>query len=400
VDIHSLIYQAPDQQESRNIMSASKFLLNSLLKQPRRAKGASGFTLIELLVALALTFLIITPLLGLVVSLMSNDRQEQAKVASQQEIQAALDYMAQDLQQAVYIYDATALSKTSPDGINDQIPPYANAVGGCQRDSCVPVLAFWKRKFLDREDTINGVKIKDLADSSRGSDRYVYSLVVYYLIKDNTNGTWSQASRVGRFEVRDGIIDPANRTQPPTRFLLPPDDGFARFDSSTSSSGLHTQMNKWEKGDLPYTQPVEILIDYIDDTKLAEFPNKDPLKLRDQFTPPPNDVENADGFLNATQCKAQTGEGAANAPGSSRVPPQDIIPAELNTGSFYACVNPVNAQGQSVAQIYLRGNALPRLSKDPTTWKVTASNQETMLGSRPVAKVRVAVRSLLGGKKD
>jgi hypothetical protein len=159
-------------------------------------------------------------------------------------------------------------------------------------------------------------------------------------------------------------------------------------------------MNKWEKGDLPYTQPVEILIDYIDDTKLAEFPNKDPLKLRDQFTPPPNDVENADGFLNATQCKAQTGEGAANAPGSSRVPPQDIIPAELNTGSFYACVNPVNAQGQSVAQIYLRGNALPRLSKDPTTWKVTASNQETMLGSRPVAKVRVAVRSLLGGKKD
>lgn len=376
-------------------MSASKFLLNSLLKQPRRAKGASGFTLIELLVALALTFLIITPLLGLVVSLMSNDRQEQAKVASQQEIQAALDYMAQDLQQAVYIYDATALSQTSPDGINDQIPPYANAVGGCQRDSCVPVLAFWKRKFLDRKDTIKGRKIEELADSSRGSDRYVYSLVVYYLIKDNTNGTWSQAARVGRFEVNDGIVSPANRTQPPTEFLLPPDDGFARFDSSTSSSGLHTQMNKWRKADAPYTQPVEILIDYIDDTKLGEFPPA----LRTQFTPPPN-VANADGFLNATQCRAQTGEGAANAPGSSRVPPDEIIPAALDTGSFYACVNPINAQGQSVAQIYLRGNALPRISKDPTTWKVTRSNQETMLGSRPVAKVRVAVRSLLGGKKD
>ncbi len=395
MDIHSLIYQAPDQQESRNIMSASKFLLNSLLKQPRRAKGASGFTLIELLVALALTFLIITPLLGLVVSLMSNDRQEQAKVASQQEIQAALDYMAQDLQQAVYIYDATALSQTSPNGINDQIPPYANAVGGCQRDSCVPVLAFWKRKFLDRNDTINGVRISELADSSRGSDRYVYSLVVYYLIKDNTNGTWSQAARIGRFEVRDGIVSPANTAQPPTNFLLRPDDGFARFDSSTSSSGLHTQMNKWQKTGVPYTQPVEILIDYIDDTKLAEFPPA----LRAQFTPPPN-VANADGFLNATQCKAQTGEGAANAPGSSRVPPDEIIPAALDTGSFYACVNPINAQGQSVAQIYLRGNALPRLSKDPTTWKVTRTSQESILGSRPVAKVRVAVRSLLGGKKD
>jgi hypothetical protein len=154
-------------------------------------------------------------------------------------------------------------------------------------------------------------------------------------------------------------------------------------------------MNKWQKTGVPYTQPVEILIDYIDDTKLAEFPPA----LRAQFTPPPN-VANADGFLNATQCKAQTGEGAANAPGSSRVPPDEIIPAALDTGSFYACVNPINAQGQSVAQIYLRGNALPRLSKDPTTWKVTRTSQESILGSRPVAKVRVAVRSLLGGKKD
>jgi len=82
-------------------MSTLKFIFKSLLKPLRRRKRASGFTLIELLVALILTFLIITPLLSLVISFMTTDRQEQAKNSSQQEIQAALDYMAQDMQQSI-----------------------------------------------------------------------------------------------------------------------------------------------------------------------------------------------------------------------------------------------------------------------------------------------------------
>ena len=169
-------------------MSTSKFFIKSLLKSLRRRKRASGFTLLELLIALILTFLIITPLMSLVISFMNNDRQEQAKNSSQQEIQAALDYMAQDLQQAVYIYDAGALSKTTnttnPEnsGIQNQIPPFnGNAVANCTDNaSCVPVLAFWKRKYFDRndivKDPVNGtqVTIKDIDDPSQGSDRYVY----------------------------------------------------------------------------------------------------------------------------------------------------------------------------------------------------------------------------------
>lgn len=376
-------------------MNTVHFILKNLLKQRRRTnlgKRASGFTLIELLVAVIMTFLIIAPLLGIVTSLMNTDRQEQAKVSSQQEIQAALDYIAQDLQQAVYIYDATALNNTNSttptSGIKNQIPPNGGEVKGCtDTTECIPVLAFWKRKFLDRDDTVAGVKIGDINDSSEGSDRFVYALVVYYLIKDKEyqpTNTWSQVARIGRFEIRDGIIDPASVTP---AYLLPPNPGFKQFAISTTSgnqlASLQQRMNTWTKSGNynQTTQGVEILADYIDDTTLSAFP----ASVVSQVTPPTNDGTTASGRLASTGCETRTGIG------SSRVPPVD----PLNAGSFYACVNPINDQGQSVAQIYIRGNALPRISKNASAWQISEGNKQTQLANRPIASALVSVRSLL-----
>lgn len=369
-------------------MSASKFLLKSLLKQTRRPKKASGFTLLELLVALVLTFLIITPLMSLVISLMTTDRQEQAKNSSQQEIQAALDYMAQDLQQAVYIYDATGLSST---GILSKIPPATSTNGCTDTAKCLPVLAFWKRKYLDRSDKVkdpvtnNIVDISQIDDTSKGSDRFVYSLVVYYLIKDSST-TWSKVARVGRFEIRDGIKAPSGGGLASTPYLLNPDPGFAPFDLSAVQGDLRESMNSWQKDSGAYTQPVEILVDYIDDTTQAQLAGL-PSDVQKQFIPPRDN-----------ECNTRTGgpDTTANLPGSSRVPPNTTL-AQLNIGSFYACVNPINEQGQSVAQVYLRGNALPRLNTNLQTWQINAANQGTQLSYRPIANVRVAVRGLLGG---
>lgn len=382
-------------------MSASKFLLKSLLKQPRRPKRSSGFTLLELLVGLVLTFLIITPLMSLVISVMNTDRQEQAKNSSQQEIQAALDYIAQDLQQAVYVYDASALSRNTNttdltlSGIKNQIPPEGGAVDGCSPNQCVPVLAFWKRKYLDRGETIDGVDIAEIDDLSQGSDRFVYSLVVYYLIKDNTaSSTWSGSSRIGRFEVRDGI----KAGNPPSyNNGLRPEPGFSPFDLTLSPTNLQQSMNGWIKNgsyDAQQTK-IEILIDYIDDTPLADLP----VRLKNQLTPPANDrtdpntnalaSEVCDSRLTSPTLRSS----GTTLPKASRVPPNDIIPTNLNTGSFYACVKPINAQGQSVVQLYLRGNALARLNKNSGGWKINSNN----LSYAPLANVRVAVRGLLGG---
>src|SRR5919202_1945263 len=390
-------------------MSASKFLLKSLLKQPRPNKSSSGFTLLELLVAMILTFLIITPLLGLVVSLMSTDRQEQAKNASQQDIQAALDYIAQDLQQAVYIYDASALANNSDpsdptqSGIKDQIPPVAVADGCDNEQTCVPVLAFWKRKFLAKEDNINNQLIGNIQDSSPGSDKFVYSLVVYYLIKDNAS-TWSQVARIGRFEIRDGILNPNS----PTNYLpaLPPDPGFAPFNLSAAAGSVPQSMNSWKKATPDYTQPVVTLVDYIDDTPLTALSNL-PQALQNVFIPPINNgtssfgnpISTKGGQLSPgiTACEDRTGKESQTSPGSSRVPP-DPIPDALNTGSFYACVNPRDEQGQSVVKVFLRGNALPRLNTNPQTRAISSANLTTQLNYRPVANVRVAVRGLLSSE--
>ena len=392
-------------------MSLSKFLLKSLLKQPRRNKGAQGFTLLELLVAMALTFLIITPLMSLVISLMGNDRQEQVKVSSQQEIQAALDYIAQDLQQAIYVYDAAALNtgnSTVPasSGIQDQIPPYSGAVNGCDPGNCIPVLAFWKRKYFDRNDTIKDPVTNDdktigteIDDSSKGSDRFLYSLVVYYLIKDPTpSPTWSKVARIGRFEVKDGILGPPNPDpNTPPSYLLNPDAGFNRFDLSISPNSVRQSLNSWTRSG-SYTQKVETLVDYIDDTPSTDFTAAG---LTNISLP----LEDASGTtLVAPDCDAQTGLGPKGASTASRVPPDSILttapPPLQEQTSFYACVTPVNSQGQSVVQVSLRGNALPRLNSNPATWQIGTDNAQSQLSYRPSASVRVAVRGLLGGQGE
>ena len=128
-----------------------KLLTKLLKKAPKQAN--SGFTLIELLVAMIIATLVITPLLGFMVNILNSDRIEQAKATSEAEIQAAIDYIAQDLEQAVYIYNATALNAISTadpntSGIKDQIPPVATGVDGCgtATPTCAPVLVFWKRE--------------------------------------------------------------------------------------------------------------------------------------------------------------------------------------------------------------------------------------------------------------
>lgn len=369
-----------------------QFLLKSLLQQQRKANKSGGFTLIEILVAIILTVLIITPLMTLVLSMMDTDRKEEAKAITETEIQAALNYIADDLQQAVYIYDATALSNISTDptpGIKNQIPPEKDGVAtGCIDGKCVPVLVFWKRKYLDRDDTVDGVNIgADIQDSIEGSDRYVYALVAYYLIKDDST-TWQGKARIARFEIRDGIsITDSTASPPTTTYLLEPSDGFKPFNTVTSDGSLSLRMNQWTSNGNAYTNQVETLIDYVDDTTLSSTDIPDQT-IRDQFSPPENDL----GEYSTTCSNDRTGTDKSGNLTSSRVPPNP--PAALDTGSFYACVNPINAQGQSVAQVYIRGNALRRLPEYSQV-AVARPNQYN-INYFPIASVRVAVIGVLG----
>ena len=323
------------------MMDTLRLFLNSQLKRSKLTQKASGFTLIELLVAMVLATLVITPLLGFMVNIMDSDRKEQAKATSEQEIQSALDFIAQDLEQAVYIYDANGLnnnSTTNPatSGIKDQIPPVASASGcGNTIPNCVPVLVFWKR------EPKQGVL-------PYGDDTFVYSLVAYYLIQgNNSNGIWSDVARIGRFQIRDGVKNPITPFNPdgstkyiddPIKGLQDPSKGFQLFDLTQPGLNINEKMNRWQKKpNETYTDQTRILIDFVD---------KD------------------------TNTKV-------NCPDNTPV----------NIPGFYACVD----SSKTLAQVYIRGNSLARISKDP---KDAICNSQSVYC--PTASIQIRGRGLLG----
>ncbi|NEP50703.1 MAG: prepilin-type N-terminal cleavage/methylation domain-containing protein [Moorea sp. SIO3C2] len=313
-------------------MNSLRKLLLHQLKNNKPKVNHGGFTLIELLVAMIVAVLIIAPLLRFMITIVDTDRKEQAKATSEQEIQAAMDYIARDLEQAVYIYDNSGVERDHKEkdannsGIKNQIPPFAKTTGCDEANTCTPVLVFWKRKYLDREDTVdvNGTQT-EIRELTNGNDTFVYALVAYYLITEE-NPTWSNIARIGRFEIRDQVVsenrDVADSEASP---------GFQSFDLSKRGSSLKQKLNQWEKEDAAYTTQAQILVDYIDNTATgiepdcpSVFPQDDP------------DLSNAE-----IQQKEEDLQ----------------VPSQLN-GGFYACVD----ADKKIAQLFLRGNALARLN--------------------------------------
>jgi type II secretory pathway pseudopilin PulG len=315
-------------------MNTLQFILKNQIKNSKVVQNSGGFTLIELLVSALVAFLIITPLLSFVTSLISTDRREQAKANTEQEIQTALNYIARDLKQAIYIYDNAGVET-----IKNQIPT------GTGKS---PILVFWKRELVTNVVPTGTTK----------DDAFVHSLVAYYLIKD-TNTTWSKAARIGRWEVRDGVKDvTGGGVDCPgyTDFKYVsgncPQPGFASFEQKVAAAtNLETGMNSWTKASADYTNNTIVLIDYVDHST-----NSAP----------------------AATCSPNTTQ-----------PPitwSKITPANNMTG-FYACVDRAN----TTAQVFLRGNALARLETNPNNITYSAANSTYF----PTTNVRVQGRGFL-----
>ncbi len=318
-----------------------RIILKSQIKYSRRGKKTGGFTLIELLVGIIMAALVITPLLGFMINILSTDRQEQAKSNSQQEIQSALGYITRDLEQAVYIYDGKGIGE-----IKAQLPYSGDTTKS-------PVLVFWKRKYLPQAIQFNPQPTQDNKCPTPGAgtscnDAFVYSLVAYYLIQDKDT-TWSTAARIGRFELQDGVRDPVNISTDPNqpnylKFNSPyekynADTGFKIFDLNAAGKTLEEKMNKWESGKAFGSNKAEVLIDYIDQTPTTNNPAPPTVKS----------CQSELGLQNQNPVRNNT---------DLTTPPSAVN--SLNLNSFYACVDVQT----NTAKVYLRGNALARIQND------------------------------------
>ncbi|NMF66786.1 prepilin-type cleavage/methylation domain-containing protein [Brasilonema octagenarum UFV-E1] len=302
------------------------------LKLFRVTNKCDGFTLIELLVGIVIATLVITPLLGFMINIMTTERQEQAKADTEQEIKAALDYIARDLQQSVYIYDADGINK-----IRQQLPKNKDN----DKNKFFPVLVFWKRQIISKES------------SKMEKDIFFYSLVAYYLIKDN-DSTWSKAARIGRFQIRDGYDSTEKKNE-----KLQRDKGFQMFNIQASGN-LKSKMNQWtKKKDEAYTQDIVALVDYIEQTTINDTTNP---------APPSCTI--------GQQLPQFSGSGDA------------VATKNVRTRGFYVCVDSEN----TVAEIYLRGNALARLQNNNIDFN---ENNKTYF---PQASIRVQGNGFLSAK--
>jgi type II secretory pathway pseudopilin PulG len=311
------------------MLKTTNFLLQGWMKFSTRKNRDHGFTLVELLIGLVMAFLVLTPLFGLMISIMNTDEKEQAKTTSEQELQTAIDFITRDLQQAVYIYDFQGVTNNyntiaANSGIRDSLPTVA---GG------VPILVFWKQEVVSNVIPTTGPN----------DDASVYSLVAYYLI-NSPSTIWSNTARIARWQIKDGVRSPSDTSgvtcnpsyNTSIKFVDAnncPSSGFQPFNLDISTGDLIQKMNQWQRSG-SFTNDPQVLVDFIDQTP------------RNQTTVP--DI--------IPSC--------ANDANQSSV---TITPISSTTmTSFYACVSnyadPTN-QGQviSTAQIFIRGNALARI---------------------------------------
>lgn len=191
----------------------SKQQLVSWLLKARRV-SSRGFTLIELLVSIVMGSIIVSALLYLVTELNRFNGREELLTDTQQNMQRALDFMASDVSESIYVYTtlpAALITELQPD---PAFPAAADAT---------PVLAFWR---LDPVDT-TGLDCDTVAAAQEDECETLlvrhsaYTLVVYLQSANNDDSPiWQGPSRLIRYELskytnattltqRDGYQDPS-----------------------------------------------------------------------------------------------------------------------------------------------------------------------------------------------
>lgn len=171
-------------------INQAKYILIDYLATKSRNKTAAGFTLPELLVGMVVAGIALYAVLSLVVSLLTTEQRETAKSQTQQEMAQALDYMAAELREAVYIYPGDCFQPGN-------IPDCPNFDFVKNDPTVQPVLAFWKLERFEADDLS-----ADNEDITLQTNLAFYTLVIYSIRPNNPNSIWQEnLGRITRFTL-------------------------------------------------------------------------------------------------------------------------------------------------------------------------------------------------------
>jgi len=230
-----------------------------------RRRASRGFTLIELLVSLLIAFIFLLATGMIVVETMRLDREETGRTQVQAELTQAMEFIQQDLAEALYIYNDT--EQPNGDGIPDVIQRLYTPGWIRQPAGAIPVVAFWKLEPIPQGCYAGNPTLQQIREgratlpaepppefprtNGKNADwetlvsrRGIYTLVVYYLrrnynnagnLADGSTTPWEGNARIERFELRpfarQGNNDCAGRSP---FFVEDPDpfrDGFLAWPS-------------------------------------------------------------------------------------------------------------------------------------------------------------------------
>ncbi|MFS8831341.1 prepilin-type N-terminal cleavage/methylation domain-containing protein, partial [Synechococcus sp. R8-2] len=189
-----------------------------------RVYQSAGFTLIELLVSLVVASIFLLATGMIVIETMRVDREETGRTQVQAELTQAMQYIQQDLAEALYIYNDA--EQPNGDGTPDLIQRLYTPGWIRRPDGAIPVVAFWKLNPIPQRCYAGNPTLQDIRrgqatlkerprdisvadwDNIRNR-RNIYTLVVYYLRRNYNNAgnpdgntPWEGNARIARFELQ------------------------------------------------------------------------------------------------------------------------------------------------------------------------------------------------------
>ncbi|MFS8819715.1 prepilin-type N-terminal cleavage/methylation domain-containing protein [Synechococcus sp. W60.1] len=227
-----------------------------------RVYQSAGFTLIELLVSLLVASIFLLATAMIVIETMRLDREETGRTQVQAELTQAMEYIQQDLAEALYIYNDTERPSDPQQPPGDGIPDVIQRLyepGWIRRPAgAIPVVAFWKLEPIPQGCYAGNPTLQQIREgratlpaepppefprtNGRNADwetlvsrRGIYTLVVYYLrrnynnagnLEDGSTTPWEGNARIDRFELRPFNIQGQNNCAGRSPFFVEDPDPF------------------------------------------------------------------------------------------------------------------------------------------------------------------------------
>lgn len=286
----------------------------------RNKRSVAGFTLIELLVSIIIGAIITIGLLTLVVELTDANQKDAARSETQRDMQAALDYITQDLREAVFVYDGVCLqtgrgSVSTPTQFGSSCPRLlAHLPPSLTADGTTPVLAFWRADALPNgllqacqtNATSLSLPLASQPVAIQGvpcvSGR-TYSLVVYAVKpREPAERLWRGRARLIRYQlskypsgatsgatVNPGYVDP----------LPNPNSRFQQWPYQVGGNAVYNVQTQGNPGVTPQISAAgvpdntsanfPVLVDFVDDSRglAVTDPQRNPAcPANSDLTPP------------------------------------------------------------------------------------------------------------------